>query len=102
MIIPISFQDMHFGVKNHDWMQNPLKPRPQEPPPPVRAARPAVDPSQPSKRAPEPVSREPWCLRRRTCKAGAFSYGFWQTGHFLGVPGLAGLGAGHEIELAPA
>ena len=31
--------------------------------------------------------------RRRTCKAGAFSRGLWQTGRFLGVPGLVGWGA---------
>ena len=40
------------------------KPLSQEPPPPIRAARPAVDPIQPSKRAPEPLGRGAWCVIR--------------------------------------
>ena len=35
---------------------------------------------------------EPWCLRHRTCKAGAFSHGFWQTAAFLGSHDHMGLG----------
>ena len=35
---------------------------------------------------------EPWCLRRRTCKAGAFSRDLWQTGTLLWTPGSCVLG----------
>ena len=31
---------------------------------------------------------EPWCLRRRTCKAGAFSRGLWRAGTLLRTPVL--------------
>ena len=48
---------------------------------PNRATQPAVDLTQ----IIETVARapEPWCMRHRTCKAGAFSGGFWQTVAFL-------------------
>jgi len=31
---------------------------------------------------------EPWCVRHRTRKVGAFSHGFWQTGCFWVAPTL--------------
>ena len=46
---------------HHRLSKTQPKPQSQEPPPPIRAARPAVDPTQPSKRAPEPLGRGALC-----------------------------------------
>ena len=60
------------------------KPRPQEPPQAVTARR--------SRCLPQPATEtaarasEPQCMRRRTCKAGAFSHGLWQRWRFCAAP----------------
>ena len=50
------------GGWHHRLSKTQPKPQSQEPPPPIRAARPAVDLIQPSKWAPEPLGRGAWCV----------------------------------------
>ena len=66
------------------------KPRPEEPPQAVRGSRPRCFRNWLLK--PPARASEPWCLRRRTCKAGAFSGGLRQAAVLLGVTDCVGLG----------